>query len=118
MKAKKGLVISWYFPPINSSEGLCTFKLLKNSKFNYDVYTQNKNKSWSYDTNEDKLTSKNIKTIFSNSNNLEDWVKEGIDTCSKEINKYDFIMSRSMAPESHEIALIKNLHTELKAPEF
>ena len=28
---KKGLVISWYFPPINSSEGLCTFKLLKNS---------------------------------------------------------------------------------------
>lgn len=105
MKAKKGLVISWYFPPINSSEGLCTFKLLKNSKFNYDVYTQNKNKSWSYDTNEDKLTSKNIKTIFSNSNNLEDWVKEGIDTCSKEINKYDFIMSRSMAPESHEIAL-------------
>lgn len=105
MKAKKGLVISWYFPPINSSEGLCTFKLLKNSKFNYDVYTQNKNKSWSYDTNEDKLTSSNVKTIFSNSNNLEGWVKEGIEYCDKEINKYNFVMSRSMAPESHEIAL-------------
>ena len=37
---KKGLVISWYFPPINSSEGLVTFKLLKNSKYKYDVFTQ------------------------------------------------------------------------------
>lgn len=105
MSNKKGLVISWYFPPINSSEGLCTFKLLKNSKFNYDVFTQKNNKSWSYDTNEDKLTSKNIKTIFSESTDINEWVKEGINFCQNNIEKYDFIMSRSMAPESHEIAL-------------
>lgn len=102
---KKGLVISWYFPPINSSEGLCTFKLLKNSKFKYDVFTQNKNKSWSYDTNEDKLVSKNINTIFSKNGNLNDWVNEGIEYGLKNIKDYDFMMSRSMAPESHEIAL-------------
>ena len=34
---KRILVISWYFPPINSSEGLVTYKLLKNSKYQYDV---------------------------------------------------------------------------------
>ena len=37
---KKILVISWYFPPVNSSEGLVTFKLLKNSEYEYDVFTQ------------------------------------------------------------------------------
>ena len=52
---KKGFVTSWYFPPINSSEGTCTFKLLKNSKYEYDVFTQKNNKNWSYDTNEDKM---------------------------------------------------------------
>ena len=105
MKTKKGLVISWYFPPINSSEGLCTFKLLKNSKFNYDVYTQKNNKSWSYDTNEDKLLSDNINTVFSDASQINIWVKEGVEKYKNNVSDYDFIMSRSMAPESHEIAL-------------
>ena len=105
MKIRKGLVISWYFPPINSSEGLCTFKLLKNSKFKYDVYTQKNNKSWSYDTNEDKLISNNINTIFSDESKIEEWVKTGIKKYRNNVDDYDFIMSRSMAPESHEIAL-------------
>lgn len=105
MKTKKGIVISWYFPPINSSEGICTFKLLKNSKYNYDVFTQKNNKNWSYDTNEIKLTSKNINPIYSNESNINNWVKEGIKYVNNNIEDYDFIMSRSMAPESHEIAL-------------
>lgn len=105
MKSKKGLVISWYFPPINSSEGLCTFKLLKNSRYSYDVYTQKNNKNWSYDTNEDKLVSDNIKTIFSEASDISQWVKEGVEKLSEIVNRYDFVMSRSMAPESHEIAL-------------
>lgn len=102
---KKGFVISWYFPPINSSEGTCTFKLLKNSKYEYDVYTQKNNKSWSYDTNEDKMTAPNIHTIFSESSSIEDWVQKGIQYGEENLEKYDFMMSRSMAPESHEIAL-------------
>lgn len=111
---KKGLVISWYFPPINSSEGLCTFKLLKNSKMKYDVFTQKNDKSWSYDTNEDKLTASNINTIFAKAKNLNDWVAEGIQYCDENINKYDYMMSRSMAPESHEIALaVKKEHPEV-----
>ena len=111
---KKGLVISWYFPPINSSEGLCTFKLLKNSKIEYDVFTQKNDKSWSYDTNEDKLTAPNINTIFSSAKDINSWVKDGIEYCNANIDKYDFIMSRSMAPESHEVALaVKLAHPEI-----
>ena len=102
---KKGLVISWYFPPINSSEGICTFKLLKNSKFEYDVFTQKNDKSWSYDTNEESLTSPNIHPIYAESSSIEDWVKKGIQYGVEHIKEYDFIMSRSMAHESHEIAL-------------
>ena len=61
---KRILVISWFFPPVNSSEGLVTYKLLKASKLNYDVFTQKDNSSWSYG-NTDKLPDcKNINTIF------------------------------------------------------
>ena len=28
MEAKKILVITWFYPPVNSSEGLVTYKLL------------------------------------------------------------------------------------------
>lgn len=103
----KGFVISWFFPPINSSEGLVTFKLLKNSKFDYDVYTQSSNKTWSYDTNETKLVSDNIRNLSLNNKKVtyEQWVQKGVDYFDKNVDKYDFIMSRSMPPESHEIAL-------------
>ena len=40
---KKILVISWFYPPINSSEGLVTYKLLRNSKLQYDVCMQESN---------------------------------------------------------------------------
>ncbi len=110
---KKGLVISWYFPPINSSEGICTFKLLKNSEFEYDVFTQKNDKSWSYDTNEEGLTSPNVHPIYADADNIQDWVKKGIEYGIQNREKYDFIMSRSMAPESHEIALaIKEKYPE------
>ena len=59
----KGLVYSWFFPPINSSEGLVTFKLLKNSEYNYDVFTQKNDTVWTYGANENKLVSKNINPI-------------------------------------------------------
>ncbi len=112
---KKGLVISWYFPPINSSEGLVTFKLLKNSKYKYDVFTQNSNEGWSYGSNADKLTSSNINTVFSKTGDLNEWVNEGVEYYENNQDKYDFIMSRSMAPESHMIALeIKRRHPEVK----
>lgn len=112
---KKAFVISWYFPPVNSSEGLVTFKLLKNSKYNYDVFTQNNNLNWTYGNKENDLVSKNINTIFSKSNSPRDWIKEGIEYFKEHSEDYSYIMSRSMAPESHEMALeIKKLFPNVK----
>lgn len=111
----KGLVYSWFFPPINSSEGLVTFKLLKNSEYNYDVFTQKNDTVWTYGANENKLVSKNINPIFAQSDNGRDWVKEGVEYYEKNKNKYDFIMTRSMSPDAHKIALeIKKRHPEVK----
>ena len=111
----RGFVISWFFPPINSSEGLVTFKLLKNSKYDYDVYTQKNNLVWTYKTNEDKLKSDNINTVFSKANNYVDWIEEGVKYFSDNKEKYDFIMSRSMPPDSHTLALrIKKQYPNIK----
>ena len=49
---KKILVISRFYPPINSSEGLVTYKRLRNSKLQYDVCMQESNASWSYGNKE------------------------------------------------------------------
>lgn len=103
---KKVLVISWFFPPINSSEGLVTFKLLKNSRLKYDVFTQKKSKNWAYNDNENKLISKNVSPIFSKCENPSEWIADGVKFFEDNKDKYDVIMTRSMAPESHEIGLI------------
>jgi hypothetical protein len=101
----KCFVISWFFPPINSSEGLITFKLLKSSKFHYDVFSQRYNKNWSYGLGAVDLRADNINIINADSSEFKDWVQEGLEYFRKHANKYDFIMSRSMPPESHSLAL-------------
>ena len=62
---KKGFVISWYYPPGNSSEGLVTFKLLKNSKYSYDVWTRadQQQNVWDRKSNEDKLVADNVEIL-------------------------------------------------------
>ena len=73
---KKILVISWFYPPVTSSEGLVTYKLLKVSKNNYDVFTQKNNASWSYG-NKDRLPeSENVNTIFAKAKTLKEWKAE------------------------------------------
>lgn len=101
----KGFVISWFFPPINSSEGLVTFKLLKYSKYKHDVFTQNNNDSWSYKNTEAQLQNSKIHVIQSKNKVFKDWEKEGLEYFQRSYHNYSFIMSRSMPPESHELAL-------------
>lgn len=112
---KRILVITWFYPPVNSSEGVVTYKLLNNSKLEYDVYTQKNSSSWSYG-NEDYLeNNKNINCIFSNSNNLKSWKKEAINYFKENQDKYDIVMTRSMPPESHEIgSIIKKIKPSIK----
>ena len=110
---RKIFVISWFYPPINSSEGLVTFKHLKNSKYNYVVYTQKNNTSWSYGNKEDGLKSSNIKCEYSHAETFDGWLDEGLKYFIKHENEFDIIMSRSMPPESHILAQnIKNLYPD------
>lgn len=102
---KKILVITWFYPPVNSSEGLVTYKLLNNSRYEYDVFTQKNSASWSYGNNDNLENNKNINCIFAESNNLKDWKKEAIKYFKENKNKYDAVMTRSMPPESHEIGI-------------
>jgi len=112
---KRILVISWFYPPVNSSEGLVTYKLLKASKYNYDVFTQKNSALWSYDNKTELPQGKNTKSIYAKANNLDDWMKEAVKYYEKNIDKYDIVMTRSMPPESHQIGLkIKKINPKIK----
>lgn len=101
-------VISWFFPPGNSSEGMVTFKLLKSSQHEFVVFSSNQ-LFWSYD-NCSLVSSvsdcKNIQVIYSDRKNFIDWEKDCFDSffaLHKE-KKFDAIMSRTMPPETIGIA--------------
>ena len=102
---KRILVISWFFPPINSSEGLVTYKLLKNSKYKYDVITQKSNESWSYGQTNDLDYGENINCINIETTNMDVFKTEAIKYFEKNKNKYDIVMTRSMAEVAHVIGL-------------
>lgn len=104
---KKGFVICWYYPPGNSSEGLVTFKLLSNSKLAYDVWTRSNQQQsvWDRKSDENKLTAENVNVIKCDCDDMKEWVKEGVKYFSDHSGEYDFIMSRGMPVESHELAI-------------
>lgn len=105
MKGKKGFVVSWFYPPINSSESFVTFKLLSNSKLRYDVWTRDNRSEgvWDRRVEEEVLTSDNINVIVGDGSNKKRWMDEAVKYFSEHVNEYDFIMTRSMPPEVHEI---------------
>lgn len=112
---KKILVITWFYPPVNSSEGLVTYKLLKASKYEYDVFTQKNSALWSYDNTTKLPQSENVKSIYAKATNLLDWQEEAINYYKKNKNKYDIVMTRSMPPESHKIGIeIKKINPKIK----
>lgn len=102
---KRIFVISWFYPPINSSEGLVTFKLINNSKYKYDVFTQNNFYDWTYGSTVDYKNNKNVNVIFSESNCLKAWVEDAYQYFVKNKDKYDYIMTRAMPQESHLVGL-------------
>lgn len=106
MRKLRGLVISWYYPPGNSSEGLVTYKLLRNSEFEYDVFTRkNHNASiWDRKTDESGLTADNVTVYQSAADDEKTWVKDAVAFFKKNSDKYDFIMSRAMPAASHTAA--------------
>lgn len=102
---KRILVISWFYPPINSSEGLVTFKLINNSKCKFDVFTQNNVHDWTYGSNVDYENNENVQVIFSEKKLLVDWIEDAVQYFVKNSEKYDIVMTRSMPQECHEVGL-------------
>lgn len=102
---KKILVISWFYPPINSSEGLVTYKLLRNSEKQYDVCMQEGNASWSYGKNEVLPEADHIHKIPIQGDSPELWKEKVIEYFSGHKDDYEIVMTRSMPPECHEIGL-------------
>lgn len=111
---KRILVVSWFYPPINSSEGLVTYKLLKNSKLQYDICMQETNDSWSYGAHENLPECVNVRKIPLAADNLETWKDSVVEYFIKCKDQYDIVMTRSMPPESHIIGLkIKEIKPEI-----
>lgn len=112
---KKILVISWFYPPINSSEGLVTFKLLNNSQFEYDVFTQKNVTSWSYGDNMEFKNQANVRSVFAKSKDISIWKEEAFQYFRENRDQYDCVMTRSMPQESHEVGIrIKKEFPEVK----
>ncbi|MBR6917293.1 MAG: glycosyltransferase family 1 protein [Clostridia bacterium] len=100
---KRILVFSWFYPPVNSSEGLVTFKLLNNSRYEYDVYTQKGETIFSYGENAALENGPNVSSVYAKSRTIEEWRDEAVAYFRDHKDEYDCIMTRSMPQESHEI---------------
>lgn len=109
-------VASWFFPPATSSEGIVTYKLLRNSKNQYDVFSST-SKQWGYDAFLRQNDEKNILCYTVETDNIDEWVQASIRKFEELYpkRKYDCLMTRSTPPESILIGLqIKQLHPEIK----
>lgn len=103
---KKIFVVCWYYPPLNSSEGLVTWKLLNRSEYEYDVFTQDSSEAWSYGQNAVFESREGVRTIFAESKDFDAWKQEAFAYFSAHRAEYDGIMTRSMPQESHEAGLL------------
>ena len=98
---KRILVISWFYPPINSSEAMLTAKLLKYSRYYYDVFTQGRSEAWSYGRDSELSVCENQRRIEAKSSDLKIWTDEAVRYFAAHREEYDVVMTRSMPPECH-----------------
>lgn len=98
---KRILVLSWFYPPINSSEALVTAKLLNHSRYDYDVFTQGRSEAWSYGRDPELPIGGNQRRIAAESGEVGSWADEAVRYFAAHHGEYDLIMTRSMPPECH-----------------
>jgi len=101
-------VACWFFPPSVSSEGIVTYKLLRNSKHSYDVCSS-LSQQWSYRQTM-PLEASNITPLTVDTDDLNEWVEECVRLFEERhaVEPYDAVMTRSMPPESIEVG--KRIH--------
>lgn len=111
---KRILVISWFYPPINSSEAMLTAKLLKYSRYTYDIFTQGRSEAWSFGRSDLPGCDKQ-RRIEAQSSEPGPWTDEAVRYFSAHREEYDIIMTRSMPPECHLAGLrIKKRFPEVR----
>ena len=109
-------VASWFFPPATSSEGIVTYKLLRNSRHHYDVFSST-SKQWGYQAVMHRCNENNICSYTIETDRIEDWVEASIQKFEELYPErmYSCIMTRSTPPESILIGQrIKQQHPEVK----
>lgn len=112
---KRIFVISWFYPPINSSEAMLTAKLLKYSRYDYDIFTQGRSEAWSFGNGGELPGCENQRRIEAQSSEPGPWADEAVRYFTAHRAEYDLIMTRSMPPECHLAGLrIKQRFPEVK----
>ena len=88
-------VASWFFPPATSSEGIVTYKLLRNSRHHYDVFSST-SKQWGYKAAMRMRGEKNIDTYTVETDDISEWVDFCVAQFEKRYaqQKYDCVMTR------------------------
>ena len=102
----KGFVVGWFYPPQTTAQAISTYKILKNSKLRYDVFTT-RSRIWNYasESNFDIFATPNIKVFMSDESNPDAWCELAKERFLKDKNKYDFFMTRVMPSWSHDVGL-------------
>ena len=93
-------VLSWFFPPATTSEGIVTYKLLRNSKHNYEVCSALSN-LWTYNKVM-PMEAENIHVTSIETDNLDEWVDFALElfkTLHAEL-PFDAFMTRTMPVEA------------------
>ena len=112
---KRILVISWFYPPINSSEAMLTAKLLKYSRYAYDIFTQGRSEAWSFGNGGELPGCENQRRIEAQSCEPVPWADEAVRYFIAHRAEYDVVMTRSMPPECHLAGLrIKKRFPQVK----
>lgn len=109
-------VASWFFPPATSSEGIVTYKLLRNSKHQYDVFSST-SRQWGYKAAMEFADEKNIHCYTIATDDIDEWVKASVEQFERLYpeQKYACIMTRSMPPESVLVGMqIKKKYPQVK----
>ncbi len=104
---KKCFVAGYYYIPQTTAQAISTFKILKNSKFKYDVYSS-KNRNWCYNTDSmmNIFDTPNINAIYSDFVDGASWCEETANYFLQNKDSYEFLMTRVMPDWSHNVGLM------------
>ena len=97
-------VASWFFPPVTTSEGIVAYKLLRNSRHQYDVCSS-LSRQWTYHR-DFSYDADNITVFPIETDDFDEWIDQAVELFETRHHEhpYDAIMSRSMPPESVDVA--------------